>query len=125
MTIRTVLLSLQALLAVPEASDPQDAVVARQYLDNYELYRQTARYWTYVFALPSTIDITVKMRVKSTPTLSRFPALAPDTPVAKFAEFNAKVKRLVEIMRADEIVAIHTLSSHSWDLDRATQFLMP
>ena len=31
MTLRTVLLSLQALLAAPEPDDPQDAVVARQY----------------------------------------------------------------------------------------------
>ena len=34
MTLRTVLLSLQALLAAPEPDDPQDAVVARQYQVN-------------------------------------------------------------------------------------------
>ena len=34
MTLRTVLLSLQALLAAPEPDDPQDAVVARQFQVN-------------------------------------------------------------------------------------------
>ena len=36
MTLRTVLLSLQALLAAPEPDDPQDAVVARQYQVNFK-----------------------------------------------------------------------------------------
>ena len=34
MTLRTVLLSIQALLASPEPDDPQDAVVAKQYKEN-------------------------------------------------------------------------------------------
>ena len=38
MTLRTVLLSLQALLAAPEPDDPQDAVVARQYQVNSGLW---------------------------------------------------------------------------------------
>lgn len=126
MTIRTVLLSLQTLLAVPEASDPQDAIVARQYLENIELFRQTARYWTYIYALPScgVINTTPHMRFKSAPSLSKFPTARQDMPIAKFVEFNAKVKRLVEIMSTDEITAMHALSSHNWDLDRATQALI-
>lgn len=46
LTIRTALLSLQALLCNPEPDDPQDAVVASQYKDNRELFNQTARAWT-------------------------------------------------------------------------------
>jgi ubiquitin-conjugating enzyme (huntingtin interacting protein 2) len=34
LTIRTALLSLQALLCVPEPNDPQDAVVASEYKEN-------------------------------------------------------------------------------------------
>lgn len=49
MTLRTVLLSIQALLASPEPNDPQDAVVARQYLDDRRLFEQTARHWTAVY----------------------------------------------------------------------------
>lgn len=123
MTIRTVLLSLQTLLAVPEANDPQDAVVARQHIDNIELFKQTARYWTYIFALPST-GVETKSRFKITPSLSRFPTARPDLPINKFVEFNHKVRRLVEIMQTDELTAMHELSSHNWDLDRATQSLI-
>lgn len=50
MTLRTVLLSLQALLAAAEPDDPQDAVVARQYKENQSVFKQTARHWTNVYA---------------------------------------------------------------------------
>lgn len=123
MTIRTVLLSLQTLLAVPEARDPQDAVVARQHIDNIELFKETARYWTYIFALPSD-TMSTKMRFRTTPSLSKFPTARPDLPLMKFAEFNRKVRDLVEIMHTDELTAMHELSSHNWSLDRATQSLI-
>lgn len=123
MTIRTVLLSLQTLLAVPEANDPQDAVVARQHIDNLELFKQTARYWTYIFALPSN-SVETKSRFRITPSLSKFPTARPDLPIAKFIEFNLKVRKLVEIMQTDELTAMHELSSHNWDLERATQSLI-
>lgn len=124
MTIRTVLLSLQTLLAAPEANDPQDAVVARQHIDNIELFKQTARYWTYIFALPSNSIIETKTRFRITPSLSKFPTARPDLPIAKFIEFNVKVRKLVEIMQTDELTAMHELSSHNWDIDRATQSLI-
>lgn len=123
MTMRTVLLSLQTLLAVPEANDPQDAVVARQYIDNIDLFRHTARYWTYIFALPSNaVDTNNRFRI--TPNLSKFPTARPDLPISKFIDFNLKVRKLVEIMQTDELTAMHELSSHNWDLDRATQSLI-
>ncbi|KAG8591725.1 hypothetical protein GDO81_000276 [Engystomops pustulosus] len=50
MTLRTVLLSLQALLAAAEPDDPQDAVVANQYKQNPEMFKQTARLWAHVYA---------------------------------------------------------------------------
>ena len=50
MTLRTVLLSLQALLAAPEPDDPQDAVVAKQYKEQRELFSKTARHWANVYA---------------------------------------------------------------------------
>lgn len=50
MTLRTVLLSLQALMASPEPDDPQDAVVAKQYKDSIETFKTTARYWTSKYA---------------------------------------------------------------------------
>ncbi|CAI9600363.1 unnamed protein product, partial [Staurois parvus] len=50
MTLRTVLLSLQALLAAAEPDDPQDAVVANQYKQNPDMFKQTARLWAHVYA---------------------------------------------------------------------------
>mmetsp|Transcript_69820 Transcript_69820/g.137030 ORF Transcript_69820/g.137030 Transcript_69820/m.137030 type:complete len:205 (+) Transcript_69820:90-704(+) len=50
LTIRTALLSIQALLSAPEPSDPQDAEVAEMYKSNRELFNQTAKYWTETFA---------------------------------------------------------------------------
>ena len=50
MTLRTVLLSLQALLAAAEPDDPQDAVVATQYKENHEMFLLTARHWTNAYA---------------------------------------------------------------------------
>eukprot|EP00898_Chlorokybus_atmophyticus_P002301 jgi/Chlat1/3071/Chrsp21S08795 len=42
LTLRAALLSLQALLSAPQPDDPQDAVVARQYLDDRETFENTA-----------------------------------------------------------------------------------
>jgi len=50
LTLRTVMLSLQALLSAPEPDDPQDAVVASQYKKNQEKFNQTAQYWAHKYA---------------------------------------------------------------------------
>ena len=50
MTLRTVLLSLQALLAAAEPDDPQDAVVARQFKENRAVFNQTAKHWACAYA---------------------------------------------------------------------------
>ena len=50
LTIRTALISLQALLCTPEPKDPQDAEVAKQYLTNRKLFEQTAKTWTKNYA---------------------------------------------------------------------------
>jgi ubiquitin-conjugating enzyme (huntingtin interacting protein 2) len=50
LTIRTALLSIQALLSAPEPSDPQDAEVAEMYKNKPEEFVQTAKYWTETFA---------------------------------------------------------------------------
>ena len=40
----------QALLQDAEPDDPQDAVVARQYKEQPDLYWKTARHWAQVYA---------------------------------------------------------------------------
>jgi ubiquitin-conjugating enzyme (huntingtin interacting protein 2) len=50
LTIKTALLSLQALLCSPEPGDPQDAEVAKMYLKDRSNFDQTAKFWTETYA---------------------------------------------------------------------------
>lgn len=43
-------------VTAPEPDDPQDAVVARQFKDHPDTYRQTARYWSLFFATDYSDD---------------------------------------------------------------------
>jgi len=52
LTLRTALLSLQALLSCPNADDPQDAVVASQYKADRKLFEKTAKFWADTYAQP-------------------------------------------------------------------------
>eukprot|EP00923_Selenidium_pygospionis_P010412 GHVN01018105.1.p1 GENE.GHVN01018105.1~~GHVN01018105.1.p1 ORF type:complete len:225 (-),score=14.40 GHVN01018105.1:540-1214(-) len=54
LTLTTVLLSIQALLTAPEPMDPQDAEVATMYLNNYEDFVKTAKFWTATHARSTT-----------------------------------------------------------------------
>ena len=56
LTIKTAMLSLQALLCSPEPSDPQDAQVARMYLDNKPEFDKTAKNWVKMHATPKSED---------------------------------------------------------------------
>jgi ubiquitin-conjugating enzyme (huntingtin interacting protein 2) len=54
LTIKTALLSLQALLCSPEPGDPQDAQVAKMYKTARAEFDRTARFWTESFAKPTS-----------------------------------------------------------------------
>lgn len=53
MTLISLLLSVRALLAAAEPTDPQDAQVARQYLSDRKAFDATARAWSDAYATPS------------------------------------------------------------------------
>ena len=53
LTIKTAMLSLQALMCSPEPNDPQDAVVANMYKDNQPEFQRVARFWTETHARSS------------------------------------------------------------------------
>ncbi|XKL59653.1 hypothetical protein PGB90_000669 [Kerria lacca] len=92
MTLRTVLLSLQALMASPEPDDPQDAVVARQYKGFPEIFISTAEHWTNIYAGGSR----------------------------KKEEYSKKIERLMGIgCNMDQ--ALVALSGCNWDLDKAIE----
>ena len=52
LTIRTDLISLQALMCEPVPNDPQDAVVAKQYMSDIKLFNETAKHWVEEYANP-------------------------------------------------------------------------
>mmetsp|Transcript_34430 Transcript_34430/g.47986 ORF Transcript_34430/g.47986 Transcript_34430/m.47986 type:complete len:170 (-) Transcript_34430:86-595(-) len=52
LTLKTTILSIQALMSSPVPEDPQDAVVARQYLEDEALWKDTAAMWTERCAMP-------------------------------------------------------------------------
>ncbi|CAK5061676.1 unnamed protein product [Meloidogyne enterolobii] len=93
LTLRTVLLSVQNLLASPEPKDPQDAIVAKQYMSDIELYNKTARYWTQHYA---------------------------NAPGEKDKEMVNLVNKLQEMGVAQDF-SISSLSGHEWNLSKATE----
>ncbi|KAF5397917.1 Ubiquitin-conjugating enzyme [Paragonimus heterotremus] len=95
MSLRTVLLSIQALLASPEPDDPQDAVVATQFKSNPEAFVRTAQYWAAVYA---------------------------DGPF-RDTGCDSLVERLV-LMGFDEHESRCALSMKNWDLTLATEHLL-
>eukprot|EP00553_Chaetoceros_curvisetus_P002106 CAMPEP_0204624956 /NCGR_PEP_ID=MMETSP0717-20131115/10715_1 /ASSEMBLY_ACC=CAM_ASM_000666 /TAXON_ID=230516 /ORGANISM="Chaetoceros curvisetus" /LENGTH=192 /DNA_ID=CAMNT_0051640521 /DNA_START=17 /DNA_END=595 /DNA_ORIENTATION=+ len=60
LTIKTALLSLQALLCSPEPDDPQDAEVAKMYLEDIKEFNTTAKFWTESYATETSKDDAVK-----------------------------------------------------------------
>lgn len=111
MTIRTVLLSIQALLASPEPDDPQDAVVAKQYKENPELFKKTAQHWTQVYASPSV-------------TWTQFDRPNKKVRASQCREFDMKIAQVMEIIGCDEEKSRSALSSNDWIVEKATQSLV-
>ncbi|XP_065909985.1 ubiquitin-conjugating enzyme E2 K-like [Dysidea avara] len=97
MTLRTVLLSIQALLQAAEPDDPQDAVVAQQYKEAPELYRKTARHWAHIYA-GAPVD-------------------------SSTFELEGKIKQVV-MMGFSEQEACTALSIHSWNVQRAVESML-
>lgn len=93
-SLRTVLISLQALLSAAEPDDPLDAVVAKQYKEKQELFKLTAKHWAQIYAG------------------------APGSN----SEFEEKIRSLVD-MGVDEEKALVALSSTFWDVAQAIEFI--
>ncbi|OBA27441.1 hypothetical protein HANVADRAFT_23262 [Hanseniaspora valbyensis NRRL Y-1626] len=55
LTLKSTLISLQALLCDPAADDPQDAEVAKHYIKDRESFNKTAKLWTEIYADPERL----------------------------------------------------------------------
>ena len=110
MTLRTVLLSLQALLAAAEPDDPQDAVVANQFRENYEMFCKTAKVRKISLKVCG-FDFNLYLFQHWTNVYAKGPH--------KFPDFDQKVQR-VRDMGVSEFEARAALSRHNWDINMAT-----
>ncbi|MES1921061.1 hypothetical protein MHBO_002659 [Bonamia ostreae] len=95
LTIRTALLSIQALLSAPEPNDPQDAMVAQQYKSNYREFEKKAKNWVETFA--KVKDFAADKEVK-------------------------EVQKLME-MGFDRELALSTLEKNDWDVQKSLEVL--
>ncbi|XP_034671166.1 ubiquitin-conjugating enzyme E2-22 kDa-like [Drosophila subobscura] len=94
MSLRTILLSVQSLLASAEPDDPQDAVVGRQFLRNYDMFQMTAEHWTNAYAG------------------------GPHS----FPDCDAKIQHLKDL-GVEENCARSVLSKEDWNLESAAAWL--
>eukprot|EP00386_Alphamonas_edax_P010172 GDKI01033054.1.p1 GENE.GDKI01033054.1~~GDKI01033054.1.p1 ORF type:complete len:197 (-),score=74.02 GDKI01033054.1:223-813(-) len=94
LTIRTALLSIQALLSAAEPDDPQDAEVAKMYKADRNLFNQTAKYWTETFAQKPSADAN-----------------------------DSKIKQLTEMGFTAEQARV-ALEKHKWDATLALNALL-
>jgi len=100
LTLRTALLSLQALLSCPNPDSPQDAEVATQYKADKKKFDQTAKYWTDTYATPKK-----KEELKE----------AANAKINKLAEMGFDKKKCAEALektKGDESAAVEWLFSH-------------
>ncbi|KAG5190124.1 ubiquitin-conjugating enzyme/RWD-like protein [Tribonema minus] len=96
LTIKTALMSLQALLCSPEPDDPQDAEVARMYKDTYQTFVQTAKFWTETYAM------------------EHMGGGDHENAIARVCEMGfaaAEARRALEAHNWDEVAAINSLLS--------------
>lgn len=94
LTIRTALLSIQAMLSAPEPDDPQDAEVAEQYKKNRELFNQTAKYWTETFAQEAAQKSGMEEKI---------------TNLVNMGFDKAQAKAALEKHKGDEVAAVNEL----------------
>ncbi|PWA36385.1 ubiquitin-conjugating enzyme E2 1 [Artemisia annua] len=92
MTLKFALISLQALLSVLEPKDPQDDVVAEQYLTDHATFNATTLCWTEDFAMVSMPEYNRKMQKLIEKGFPK--ALVKKTLEAVGARLNVALKKL-------------------------------
>ena len=92
----TIIQSIQALLVCPQPDDPQDLPVATQFINNKELFDETAAFWNYHYAGGVKKDY--------------------------FEKFTFKINNLCA-KGFDKDKIIHTLSMKDWITEQAIAYL--
>lgn len=98
MTLRSVLLSIQMLLSAPEPSDPQDAVVARQYLNNKKMFlvRNLICFFQLIILL-KLIFFYFLLLIFFQQTARFWSQYYAKAPGSRSEDFDTKIERLIEM----------------------------
>mmetsp|Transcript_21446 Transcript_21446/g.35896 ORF Transcript_21446/g.35896 Transcript_21446/m.35896 type:complete len:137 (+) Transcript_21446:413-823(+) len=103
LTMKTAMLSLQALMCSPEPDDPQDAVVATMYKEKQDEFISTAKYWTSTYAKPAdAAETATAAKEEMHPTVKKLVDMG-------FEE--GKVKSALQEAKGDENAAVEILLS--------------
>jgi ubiquitin-conjugating enzyme (huntingtin interacting protein 2) len=100
-TIGSVLVSIQTFLSSPEPNDPQDAVVANQFLTQPHLWHKTAKYWTFIYAMDEEYKKNINYNY--------------------FKDYDKLVHNLKKKKRLDRDQALALISNNGWDLDKTLE----
>ena len=107
------MISLTALLTSPEPDDPQDGQVARQYKEKPALYKQTASFWTYVFAIENKTAEMIRQFAPYECKLSRIPCNENIPNQILLLFFAASVQQVCDRVHCDRGAAISALSCNN------------
>lgn len=125
LTIKTTLLSLQALLSAPEPNDPQDAEVAKMYKSDYKKWVATAAFWTESYAVerPAGSPLPVPPALVSSPAAagSGSPVVSPTVVVPK-KESDPRIAALID-MGFERARAVEALRRKNGNVELAIELL--
>ena len=121
LTIKTALLSLQALLSTPEPNDPQDAVVASQYKKDYKAWCKQARFWTDSYAMgPEKAAAAQQQQANGNTTTNS--SSSPTVVTAPPVVVDPRLQQLID-MGFDKVKAQNALRLKNNNLEAAVEYL--
>jgi ubiquitin-conjugating enzyme (huntingtin interacting protein 2) len=121
LTIKTALISLQALLCTPQPDDPQDAEVASMYMNSHETFVNTAKFWTETYARPDSSHDEVKGGLACDRDACGFERASIDVNFTVL--WVQVVKRLMEMGFSEED-SKKALEENNWDETAAINALL-
>ncbi len=103
-TIGSVLVQIQTFLSSPEPNDPQDTIVANQFLTQRYLWNKAAKYCTFVYAM----DDEYKKKIHKN----------------RFKDYDQLVHNLIKNKRIDRHQALTFLFKNSSHFDKSLQQIL-
>jgi ubiquitin-conjugating enzyme (huntingtin interacting protein 2) len=126
LTIKTTLLSLQALLSAPEPNDPQDAEVAKMYKSDYKKWAATAAFWTESYAVerPAGSPLPVPPSIVTLPSSATGSGSSPSVSavISPKKESDPRIQALLD-MGFERARAVDALRRKNGNVELAIELL--